>query len=74
MTTTLRTQTWTFLGHWDNDRIVIEHILRGDVPDDRDDTGQWEQGLWSETATGTDLDTVKAAVINAAEAEHHDEA
>lgn len=56
-------QTWTFVGHWENDRIVVEYVLPGEVPDDRIDTGYWEQGLWAASGTGTDMEATQAAVI-----------
>lgn len=63
-------QDWTFVGHWDEDEIVIEYILPGRVPDYRIDNGYWEQSLWCDSGTGTDLATVMAAVIDEAEAEY----
>jgi hypothetical protein len=45
-------QTWTFVGHWENDRIVVEYILNGEQVDPREDTGYWEQGLFAEAESG----------------------
>lgn len=46
-------RTWTFFGHWDNDRIVVEWVEEGDgIWDQRDDDGRWEQGLWAASGTG----------------------
>jgi hypothetical protein len=56
-------QTWTFVGHWEDDRIVVEYVLPGQVEDDRIDTGYWEQGLWAASGTGTDMAVTQAAVI-----------
>lgn len=51
-----RPQTWTFFGHWDAGRIVIEDYAPGVVEDDREDHGEWEQGLWAASGTGVTLD------------------
>lgn len=56
-------QTWTFCGHWENDRIVIDYVLDGDVQDDRIDTGEYEQGLWAAAASGLTEGAAEAAVI-----------
>jgi hypothetical protein len=46
-------RTWTFIGHWENDRVVVEYHLPGEVDDSaREDTGLWEQGLWAASASG----------------------
>jgi hypothetical protein len=63
--------TWTFLGHWENNRIVIDRVLDGKVPDRRRDTGEWDQGLWADSGTGTDMAAVMAAVIAGYESELH---
>lgn len=44
--------TWTFVGHWENDRIVVEYVLPGDQQDVREDVGHWEQGLFAAPGTG----------------------
>ncbi len=44
--------TWTFVGHWENGRIVVEYVLPGDVQDQREDTGYWEEGLFAAAGTG----------------------
>lgn len=62
--------TWTFVGHWEGDRIVVEYVLPGDVQDEREDTGYWPEGLWASSASG---DTVEEAQ-NAAIAEYEDPA
>lgn len=64
-------QTWTFLGHWENDRIVVEYVLPGHVQDDRVDTGRWEQGLWAASATATTMAVAQAAAIAPYEDEIH---
>lgn len=61
--TTTGEQTWTFVGHWENDEIVVEYVLAGEVEDDREDDGEWDQGLWAASGTGTDIDEARAAVI-----------
>lgn len=70
-------KTWTFCGHWENDRIVIDEILDGAVEDDRDqDDDDWdgeyyEEGLWAASGTGTDVDAVMTAVIAEYEREYN---
>lgn len=61
-------QTWTFMGHWDNDRIVVEYAVAGEVDDLRVDTGRWDQGLWAASGTGA---TMAEAEANA-KAEYED--
>lgn len=56
-------QTWTFFGHWQDGRIVVEYTAPGEVQDDREDTGQYPEGLWAAAGTGVDEKTVQAAVI-----------
>ncbi len=47
------THTWTFYGHWEgDDKIVIEYSITGMHEDTREDTGQWESGLWAASASG----------------------
>lgn len=64
-------KTWTFVGHWENDRIVVEYIRPGEVVDDRDDTGFWEQGLWAASGTGATVEEAEANVIAEYEAPLH---
>lgn len=54
--------TWTFVGHWDNDEIVVEYVLDGDVQDTREDTGFWDQGLFAASASGATQDEALAKV------------
>jgi hypothetical protein len=56
-------QTWTFVGHWENDRIVVEYAIPGNVEDERIDTGYWEQGLWAAPASGATIEEAQAAAI-----------
>ncbi len=57
--------TWTFCGHWDNDRIVVEYALPGDLSDDRQDDGTWPQGLWAAAGSGATVEEAQAAAIAA---------
>lgn len=43
--------TWTYIGHWDNNELVIDFTAEGDVVDYREDTGYWPEGLFSETVS-----------------------
>jgi hypothetical protein len=52
--------TWTFFGHWDNDRIVVEYVVDGEVNDQRRDSGYWEEGLWCDSATADTEDEALA--------------
>ncbi len=65
-------QTWTFFGHWKDDHIVVEYSEPGDVPDDRRDTGQWEQGLWAAAASGPDEATARTAALDEYEDDEED--
>lgn len=56
-------QTWTFVGHWDGGRIVVEYVLPGQQDDLREDTGYWDEGLWAAPGTGCDLEETQARVI-----------
>jgi hypothetical protein len=56
-------QTWTFCGHWENDQIVIDYVLPGNVEDERVDTGRYEQGLWASSASGTTVAEAQEAAI-----------
>lgn len=44
--------TWTFFGHWENDRIVVEYSIPGQHDDRRSDPHTWDQGLWAATGSG----------------------
>lgn len=56
-------QTWTFFGHWEEDRIVVEYVLPGIEEDERIDVGYWEQGLWAASGSGATMAEAQAAVI-----------
>ena len=62
-------RTWTFIGHWANDRIVVEWVEEGEVEDHREDTGQYPEGLWAASGSGPDIKTAQAAVIAEYEAD-----
>ncbi len=55
-------QTWTFTGHWESGRIVVEYVLPGAVQDPREDTGYWDEGLFAAAGTGTTQEEALAAV------------
>lgn len=61
-------QTWTFVGHWEDDRIVIDYVLDGEQEDDREDVGEWEQGLWAASASGATIAEAEAAAVDEYEA------
>ncbi len=56
-------QTWTFCGHWEDGRIVVDYVLPGEVADERIDTGRWEQGLWAAAGSGSNVHEAMAATI-----------
>jgi hypothetical protein len=60
---TVAEKTWTFFGHWEDDRIVVDYAREGEHRDDRVDDGRWEQGLWSDAGTGPTLEAAMAAAI-----------
>jgi len=46
-------QTWTFFGHYnDADELVIEHAVKGEHEDTREDDGTHAGGLWADSGTG----------------------
>jgi hypothetical protein len=65
-------QTWTFVGHWEDDRIVVEYVLPGEQDDDRIDMGFWEQGLWAASGSGATMEEAQAAVLAEYEAEYNE--
>lgn len=56
--------TWTFFGHWQDGRIVVEEYVPGQVTDDRDDTGLHEQGLWAASASGETVEQAQATAVS----------
>jgi hypothetical protein len=68
-------RTWTFFGHWEADRIVVDYTQPGQVWDDRqDDSVTWPQGLWAASGSGATVEEAKAAAIAAYLDEAEDEA
>jgi hypothetical protein len=65
--------TWTFFGHWEDDRIVVEYYVPGEVEDPRIDTGHWEQGLWAAAGSGATPHQAQVAVVAEYEAAAADE-
>ena len=65
-------QTWTFVGHWEDDRIVVEYVLPGEQQDQRTDAGYWEQGLWAAAGYGATVEEAQKNVIDEYEAEYRD--
>lgn len=57
------TQTWTFFGHWEGKRVVVESAKPGTWQDARDDDGRWPEGLWAAAASGTTFEEARAAAI-----------
>ena len=57
------TNTWTFMGHWENDRIVVEYAVPGEVEDEREDTGYWDEGLWAASGSGETLEEAQATAV-----------
>jgi hypothetical protein len=55
-----RPYTWTFFGHWEGGKLVIEYTEDGEVSDDRDDTGYWPEGLWAASAQGATIEEAEA--------------
>lgn len=61
---TAEPKTWTFCGHWEDDRIVVDYVLPGEVEDDRDDdSGEYPEGLWAASASGVTVEEARAAAI-----------
>lgn len=56
-------QTWTFMGHWEGNRIVVEYAVPGQVADERVDTGYWPEGLWAADASGATIEEAQANAI-----------
>jgi len=51
---------WTFVGHWEDDRVVVEYGEEGEAEDRRVDTGRWEQGLFAASASGRTVEEAEA--------------
>lgn len=65
--------TWTFVGHWEDDRIVVEYVVPGDVADPREDTGFWEQGLFASSGTGATEEEALAEVRAEYESQYNED-
>lgn len=65
--------TWTFVGHWEDDRIVVEYVLDGDHEDRRKDAGYWEQGLFASSASAATQDEALAQVREEYETQYNEE-
>lgn len=58
------------MGHWsDSDELELEYYVEGAVQDDRVDTGYWQGGLFAESGSGDDPDTVWAEIKERYESE-----
>lgn len=58
-----QTSTWSFVGHWENDEIVVEYVVPGDEYEDpRIDTGYWDEGLFCASAEGHTQEEALAAL------------
>lgn len=62
-TATTKVGTWTFFGHWEDDHIVVDYAVPGEVDDIRVDTGKHEQGLWAASASGPTFEAAQAAAV-----------
>lgn len=70
---TVEPKTWTFMGHWVGDRIVIDYSVPGEVQDDRqDESGQYPEGLWASSASGATEEEAAAAAIDEYEDDDQD--
>jgi hypothetical protein len=57
---------WTFMGHWEDDEIVVDFAVPGKVQDDRqDERHAWPQGLWADHGEGAAREQAQAAAIAA---------
>jgi hypothetical protein len=55
--------TWTFMGHWEGEEIIVEHSVPGVVDDPRIDNGYWPEGLWASHGSGRTLEEAQAAAV-----------
>lgn len=56
--------TWTFCGHWEGSRIVVDYVLPGRVEDRREDgSGQFPDGLWAAVASAPTVEEAQAAAV-----------
>ncbi len=54
--------TYTVIGYWENDKIVVENVLPGRREDKRPNTFKWDQGLFAASADGETIEEAIAAV------------
>ncbi|MFS0885302.1 hypothetical protein [Aeromicrobium sp. 179-A 4D2 NHS] len=57
-------RTVSFYGHWDNSEIVVEGIRDGEVMDEREDRGHWDEGMFAHWVTGTSDADVAAQMVD----------
>ncbi|WP_132830680.1 hypothetical protein [Mycobacteroides abscessus] len=62
MTTTTETSMWTVIGHWENDRIVVEEVVPGEHDDHRPEDGTWDEGQFAASAEAKTVEEAIAAV------------
>lgn len=62
-------ETWTFFGHWEHDRVMVEYVLPGEQQDLREDAGYWEQGLWAASNSGATKETAQEEIVAKCEQE-----
>jgi hypothetical protein len=65
--------TWTFMGHWEGSKIVVEYAVPGDVQDERVDRGHWEGGLWAAPGGGATIEEAEANAKAEYEAEYEED-
>jgi hypothetical protein len=53
---------WTFFGHWEDGKVIIEYVENGVSVDDRDEDFEHEEGLFSATGHGRTVDEAERAV------------
>lgn len=59
----------TFFGHWDGDRAVVDYSVLGHADDDREEDGEYPDGLWSAVGSGTTIEQAQADVVGELEAD-----
>lgn len=64
--------TWTFFGHWQGDQLVVEYSYPGEVQDEREDNGEYPEGLWAAAASGATEAEAQANAVGEYEAVYAD--
>lgn len=68
--------TFTVIGHWESDKILVEDVLIGRCEDKRPNTFKWDQGLFAASADGETIEeaitAVRAEYENQGEVFHDD--